>query len=248
MSKNIDGSMTVVEHLAELRLRLVVSVLTLLAAAVFSFTRAGQIRHLLTSPAGGLELIYLSPPEALTANLRLAVVAGVVLASPLIMYQVMAFLFPAFYDREKPFVLAVLIGAGLLFGSGVFFAYRVAFPFMIKFFLQFASTGLEPRFTISEYISFVFSFHLGFGLCFLLPLLAWILGRGGVLSSAFLRRSRKFALLVILVMAAIITPPDLISQTVMVGPLLFLYELGIFMVILGERKRRKEWREAGLHA
>jgi sec-independent protein translocase protein TatC len=239
MSKTSDGSMTVLEHLSELRLRLILSAVVLLAAAVFSFTRIGWVRSFLTAPLEGLQLIYLSPPEALTANLRLALVAGAVLAAPLLLYQFMAFLFPAFERREKLLAVVTLFGACVLFCSGVFFAYRIAFPFTIKFFLQFASATLDPQFTISEYLSFVISFHLAFGVVFQLPLVTWALGRMGLLSAQFLRRHRKTALLIMLVLAAVITPPDIISQLVMLGPLFFLYELGILMVVISERKRAK---------
>ncbi len=246
MSKDKDGTMTVLDHLSELRIRLMISAAALLAAAVFCFTRVSWIRSFLTAPLEGLQLIYLSPPEALTANLRLSIIAGAVLASPLILYQIMGFLFPAFSRREKGIALGILTGICFLFCSGVLFAYRIVFPFTISFFLQFASASLEPQFTISEYISFIVSFHLAFGLVFQLPLLTWALGRAGIISSKFLRRNRKFALLVMLLVAAVITPPDLVSQVVMVGPLLVLYEVGIIMVLISEKGRRKQLAEAGL--
>ncbi|HOL17841.1 MAG TPA: twin-arginine translocase subunit TatC [Bacillota bacterium] len=243
MSKSKDGTMTVLEHLAELRMRLIISAGGLLAAAIFCFTRISWIRRFLTAPLKGLPLIYLSPPEALTANLRLSFLAGAIIASPLILHQVMAFLFPAFTRREKKFVLIILAGICFLFCCGIFFAYTVVFPFTINFFLQFASERLDPQFTISEYISFVTSFHLAFGLTFQLPLLTWALGRIGLLSSRFLRRNRKYALLIILVVAAVITPPDVISQLVMAGPMFLLYEVGIIMVLASEKRRKKEMVE-----
>lgn len=240
MGKNRDGTMTVLEHLAELRVRLMVAAGAFLAVAIICFTRIDLIRTFLTRPLGDLQLIYLTPPEALTANLRLAFIAGAILASPILIYEAAAFFFPAFTRREKLFLLWIIFGICFLFIGGIVFAYTVVFPFTIGFFLQFASVELEPEFTISEYISFVFSFHLAFGLVFQLPLLTWALGRLGLLSAQFLKRSRKYALLVMLVLAAVITPPDIISQVVMVGPLLFLYEVGILMVVLSERKRVKE--------
>jgi sec-independent protein translocase protein TatC len=246
MSKDKDGTMTVLDHLSELRIRLMISAGALLAAAVFCFTQITSIRRFLTAPLDGLRLIYLSPPEALTANLRLSFIAGAVLASPLILYQIMAFLFPAFSRREKGIALSILAGICFLFCSGVMFAYRVVFPFTIGFFLQFASASLEPQFTISEYISFIVSFHIAFGVVFQLPLLTWVLGRVGLISSKFLRKNRKFALLVMLVVAAVITPPDVVSQVVMVGPLLLLYELGIIMVRISEKRRIKELLKAGI--
>lgn len=243
MSKNKDGTMPVLEHLAELRLRLLISAGALLVAAVVSFNYVELIRGLLTSPLEGLQLIYLSPPEAFMANLRLALISGLVLSSPVIIYEIMAFIFPGLLKEEKIFFVAVLFGIVILFGAGVAFAYIIVFPFTIRFFLQFASVELEPRFTVTEYISFLFSFHLGFGVVFQLPLLTWALGKIGLISSGFLKRNRKVALLVMLIVSAVITPPDIISQVVMIFPLALLYEIGIIMVLISERKRDKALAE-----
>lgn len=243
MSKNKDGTMPVLEHLAELRLRLLISAGALLVAAFVSFNYVELIRGLLTSPLEGLQLIYLSPPEAFMANLRLALISGLVLSSPIIIYELMAFIFPGLLKEEKVFFVAVLFGIVILFAAGVAFAYIIVFPFTIRFFLQFASVELEPKFTVTEYISFLFSFHLGFGLVFQLPLLTWALGKIGLISSGFLKRNRKVALLVMLVLSAVITPPDIISQVVMVFPLALLYEIGIIMVLISERKRSKALAE-----
>jgi len=235
--------MPVLEHLAELRLRLLISAGALLVAAFVSFNYVELIRGLLTSPLEGLQLIYLSPPEAFMANLRLALISGLVLSSPIIIYELMAFIFPGLLKEEKVFFVAVLFGIVILFAAGVAFAYIIVFPFTIRFFLQFASVELEPKFTVTEYISFLFSFHLGFGLVFQLPLLTWALGKIGLISSGFLKRNRKVALLVMLVLSAVITPPDIISQVVMVFPLALLYEIGIIMVLISERKRSKALAE-----
>jgi sec-independent protein translocase protein TatC len=243
VSKNKDGTMPVLEHLAELRMRLLISAGALLVAAVISFSYVELIRGLLTSPLEGLQLIYLSPPEAFMANLRLALISGLVLSSPVIIYELMAFVFPGLLKEEKIFFVAVLFGIVVLFAAGVAFAYIIVFPFTIRFFLQFASVELEPRFTVTEYISFLFSFHLGFGVVFQLPLFTWALGKVGLISSGFLKRNRKVALLVMLVLSAVITPPDIISQVVMVFPLALLYEIGIIMVLISERKRNKALAE-----
>lgn len=239
MNKDQDGTMSVLEHLAELRRRLLISGAAFLGAAFFCFTRVEAIRSIITRPAGEMTFIFLTPPEALTANLRLSFTAGAALASPVFLYQGIAFLFPALYRREKIFFCAVFSGAILLFVTGAYFAYRVTLPFALQFFLSFSSAELEPYFTISEYISFTFSLMLAFGLVFQLPLVSFALGKIGLLSSAFLRRHRKIALLAIMVLAAVITPPDVVSQLIMTGPLLLLYELGIGLVILAERGRRK---------
>ncbi len=232
--------MTVLEHLSELRRRLLVSGVVFLMAAAFCFARIGTIRAAITRPLGPMPFVFFSPPEALTANLRLSFIAGAALAFPVLLCQGLAFLFPALYRREKLFFLAVLSGVLLLFSAGAYFAYRVVLPFALQFFLKFSSTGLEPYFNISDYISFAVFLMLVCGLAFQLPLVTWALGRAGFLSSSFLRRHRKIALLGILFLAAVMTPPDVVSQLIMAGPLLFLYELGIALVCLAEYQRRKK--------
>lgn len=239
MSKSKDGTMPIVEHLAELRLRLFISAGVLLVAALICFANIELIRSILTHPLEGIKLIYLSPPEAFMANLKLALISGLIVALPVIVYELSAFIFPGLTREEKIFYVSVLFGITLLFGSGVVFAYYIVFPFTLGFFLQFAATQLEPRFTISEFISFILSFHLAFGAVFQLPLFTWALGKMGVLTTVFLRRYRKVALLIMLILAAIITPPDIISQAIMVLPLLFLYEVGIIMVWISEKKEKK---------
>ncbi len=239
MVNNKDGTMSVLEHLSELRLRLVISAGALLVASGICFTYIEHIRAILTLPLEGLQLIYLSPPEAFMANLKLAIFSGLVVSLPVILHQVLAYIFPGLTRNEKKFFVVVLLGIVVLFSAGIVFAYQVVFPFTLRFFLQFADARLDPQFTITEYIQFVISFHLAFGAVFQLPLLTWALGKMGLLTTQFLRRHRKIALLIMLVVSAVITPPDIISQVVMILPLAFLYELGIIMVLISERKRLK---------
>jgi len=166
-----------------------------------------------------------------------------VVSLPVILHQLSAYIFPGLTRPEKKFYLAVLFGIIMLFAAGVIFAYQIVFPFTIRFFLQFADARLDPQFTVTEYISFVISFHLAFGAVFQLPLFTWALGKMGLLSTGFLKRHRKIAILVMLILSAIITPPDIISQVVMIFPLVLLYEMGIVMVLISERRRLKAQEE-----
>lgn len=229
--------MPILEHISELRLRLVISAGALLVAVGISFANVELFRGILTRPLGDMPLIYLSPPEAFTANLKLSLFTGLVLALPVLLYELSAYIFPGLTSGEKKFYLAVLAGIIVLFSAGVIFAFHVVFPYTLSFFLQFADAQLEPHLTISDYLAFVLSFHIAFGAVFQLPLLTWALGKIGLLSTSFLRRHRKIAILIMLIIASIITPPDIISQAIMILPLLFLYELGIFMVMISERKQ-----------
>lgn len=239
MDNNKNRKMTALEHLVELRWRLAIAAVFFITATVISFSQVDKIRSVLTLPLNDAQLIYLTPPEAFIANIRVSVISGAILASPIFIYQVLAYLFPAFKRSERYFAIALVFGICCFFILGILFAYHIVFPIVIRFFLQFATDELSAFFTISEYLSFVISFHMAFGLVFQLPLMTWALGRLGLLSTQFMRRNRKYALLIMLIMSAIITPPDIISQAVMVGPLLLLYEIGLFMVLLSEKRKSK---------
>ncbi len=232
--------MTVLQHLAELRCRLIAAGAAFLAASIICFAAAAPIRRFLTQPAGGVTLVYFSPPEAFTAQLKLALLAGAALASPLILYELFAFIYPALTPFEKKTCLRALMGVALLFSGGVVFAYLVAFPLVLRFLLDYAGSGVSPKLAIGEYISYFFSFHLFFGAIFQLPLVAWALGRLDLIRARVLQRGSKYALLVILILTAILTPPDPITQLLLALPLLLLYELCVFMAAIGYRGRIKE--------
>ncbi len=185
-----------------------------------------------------MDLIYLQPAEALMADLQLAFVTAVLITLPLILYQLVALIMAVRgLSRKSVFLLTVFMY--VLFALGTSFSYFVVFPFALNFFLSFSTADLIPRFSISNYLSFATRFLFSFGLVFQLPLVFWFLGRAGLVGTAFLRRNRKYALLIILIFSAILTPPDVFSQVLMVCPLLLLYEIGIILVHISERKRRK---------
>lgn len=136
--------------------------------------------------------------------------------------------------------MKALLGMALLFCGGVAFAYLVSFPLVLHFLLDHAGGGTAAKLAVSDYISFFFSFHIFFGVIFLLPLAAWALGRLGLLSPLSLRRRRKWAVLIILALAAVLTPPDPVTQIALALPLLLLYELCILTAALGYRRRSRE--------
>jgi len=231
-----DDTMSIMEHLSELRKRLISIIIVVMLATVVCFIYAGQILEILSQ---GVTLIYIRPAEALLAHFRLAFTVGILASTPIIFYHVVAFMVPALSGKEKRVLLAAVFLMFLLFGIGVAFAWFIVFPYAMDFFGSFASERLLPWYTISEYVSFTTGFMLGFGLVFQLPLLFWVLGALGIVSAKFLRKNRKYALVVVLILSALITPPDVVSQILMVLPMLALYELGILLVVLSEAGRRK---------
>lgn len=227
--------------LEELRKRLIIVTVLVFFGGVACFFYIEEIRRILVMPGEGLEMqmVFLTPQEALLANLRLSFVAGALITLPVLLYQLVALVtFLARRGRKGAFLLAFAMY--ILFALGLSFAYFVVFPFALNFFLSFASADLMPRFSISQYLSFATSFLFAFGLVFQLPLVFWFLGVIGVVNTAFLRRNRKFALLVIVVFSAVLTPPDVFSQVLMSIPLLVLYEFGIMLVSLTQRKKARQ--------
>jgi len=231
----------------ELRKRLIIITVTVFVFAIISFTFSEQVRHILLVPgemayAGleteglNLQLIFLTPSEALLANVRLAFITSATITLPFILYQLLA-LAMSVAGRAKKTALILTMVMYILFAMGLSFSYFVVLPFALNFFIGFSGADLVPNFSIARYISFTTSFIFSFGLVFQLPVVFWFLGSIGLVNTTFLRRNRKFALLIIVIFAAILTPPDIFSQVLMAIPLMLLYELGIFMVYLASRKK-----------
>lgn len=245
MAKNKEDEMSLFGHLDELRKRFIIIAAVILVGAIVSFTFIDTVLDILTAPAGKMDLIYTTPAEAFMAQIRLAFTTGAVMTLPITFYQILAFIIPALRRVERRTVVPLIIFMNLLFFLGMAFSYYIVFPFALRFFMGFETETLQPLFTISRYISFVVTFLISFGAVFQIPVIFWFLGRIGLVSSQFLKKKRKFAVLIMAVLSAVITPPDIFSQLLMVAPLLVLYEIGIFLVRLTERqRRRKEEREA----
>ena len=236
--------MTIIDHLNELRKRLMIVLVVLVLASIASFTYAKEILDILTM---GRTLIFIRPSEAFMAHIRVAVLTGSTISMPVIFYQVLAFLVPAFSKREKRIIIGSVFLMFLLFVAGIAFAWYAVFPIAMQFFASFSSEQLLPWYNVSDYLSFTTGLLLAFGLVFQLPIMFWALGALHIVSARFLRASRKYALVIIVIVSAVITPPDVVSQVLMAIPMLILYELGIVLVALTERGRRKRKEaDAGL--
>ncbi len=234
-----QAEMSFFEHLDELRKRLIYIAIAILVATVGCYPFIEQILGFLTRPASDLQLIYTTPAEAFMSQIRLSFIAGVILVMPFLIYQLLAFILPGLHRSEKKFLFLMLFSMTFLFVLGLSFGYFVVFPYALFFFLGFAKEGLTALFSINSYISFAFSFLIAFGFAFQAPLIFWFLGYLGLVSSAFLRMNAKYALLILAIISAIITPPDVFSQIMMLIPLYLLYQAGILLVRLTERKRAK---------
>ncbi len=233
------------DHLDELRKKLIYIAIVVIFGTAVAFVFIQDILYFITLPAKDMDLIYTTPAEAFMSQIRLSFITSIFATLPFTLYQILLFILPALRDTEKKALIPLVIFMILLFAGGVGFSYFVVFPYALHFFLGFETEGLSPLFTISAYISFAVTFMLAFGLVFQIPLISWFLGRLGLVSSGFLRKNRKYAILIIAIMASLITPPDIFSQILMVGPLILLYELGVNLVRYTERQRKKAERAEG---
>lgn len=241
--------MSVVGHLQEFKNRAVVVILIFLAASIVCFAFIQKVVNLMLAAGPGFEFVYLAPSELLTSYVKLALIMGLVIASPVLLYEIWAFIAPALSDREKKAGFFALLGGFGFFAVGVFFAYMVAIPFMINFFVQFnTSEIITSSISFENYMNFMIGMLMTFGLVFEMPILALLLSTIGILKPEYMIKARKYAILLIFVIAAIITPPDVVSQIMIGIPMVLLYEISIIVsrVVVKRKEARLAAEEAGL--
>ena len=250
-----SGEMPFLDHLEELRWRLIWSLAAVIVGVVAAFVllQRFDIFLFLEKPIlpylGGNKLKYTHPADPFSVLISASFTIGIVVALPVILYQVWAFLAPALYKHEKKVVLPVIFGAILLFIGGVALSFYIVLPMTIGWLMSIAAStdALEPMITYRDYFSFAVNMSLAFGLCFELPIVILMLATLGIVTPEFLRKFRRHALVLCVVGGAFLSPGDLISTTVMLaGPLYLLYELSVILTSLVYRKKRK--REAQLAA
>lgn len=221
-----------VEHLEELRRRLFVILGVILLATGVSYFFSDQIYRLLTLPLAARQekLYFMQPYEAFLVKLTLALFSGVVLSSPAILLQLWCFVAPGLYEKEKRVVISIVGATLICFLVGVSFALFFVAPFALEFFLGFQTSSLKPLLSVKEYVSFLTSFLLAFGVAFIFPVFLIGLVKLGVLSAQTIAKQRRIAIVLILILAAILTPStDVISQVLLAIPLVFLFEISVFI-------------------
>jgi sec-independent protein translocase protein TatC len=228
-SEGFEGArLTIMEHLEELRSRLVIAGLTLLVMTIVSFVFTGRLLEVLLVPSGGIQPIFVKPTEMFVTYFKVAIVAGLALSMPVIVYQLIRFAVPGLKPNEKRWLFFVVPGASALFILGVSFGYMVLLPFALRYLLTFGGDIATPFISIGEYISFVTTLLIWMGISFELPMVVVFLSKLGVVTPKQLRGYWKYALVGSFAVAAIITPtPDPFNQTLVAVPLYLLYEIGV---------------------
>ncbi|HQN18239.1 MAG TPA: twin-arginine translocase subunit TatC [Syntrophobacteraceae bacterium] len=240
------------QHLEELRKRLLICVLALGIGFLLCYAFADKIFQILCRPwldalpkDQVIKLISTAPHEAFFTYIKVAFIAGFMLAVPIILYELWCFIAPGLYENEKRAMLPVVFFSSFFFLGGASFGYFFVFPYGFQFFTSFATDYITPMITTREFLTFTTRMLIGFGVVFELPIFAFFLARLGLITAPFMRRMRKAAIIVIFIIAAAITPgPDIFSQLMMAGPLVILYEASVWIVhVFGKKEIMEETDE-----
>jgi sec-independent protein translocase protein TatC len=231
-------AMPFLEHLEELRKRILRSLISVIVCSAVALYFSDTIMHWFLAPLNGVKLYVTEVTGSFMAYFKVGLLTGILMSLPIVFWQVWGFVAPGLYIKERRKVVPFVLIATILFLGGASFCYFLVLPFALKFMIGFSGDLLSPIITVSSYISFSGMLLLAFGVCFELPVIAYILGRLGVITSKMLSKGRRIAVVVILLVAGVLTPtPDIFTQLLLAVPLYILYETSIVVVrVTGKRK------------
>lgn len=243
-TQNLEGSMSLVEHLGELRFRLTRSAYGIFIGMCVCWGFSEKLFDMVRKPIepylpnGGL--VFTAPIDKFMAHIKLAFVAGMFLSAPIWLYQLWKFISPALYKNERKTALSFVFFGTLQFALGLCFSYFIVLPMAFKFLMNFGGSVDKPMITIDHYLGFFTQTAIVFGLAFEMPVIISFLGMVGLVSQKFLKEKRRYAVVAIAGVSAIVAPPDALSMILLLVPLWFLYEVSIIVVGLFEKKRIQE--------
>ncbi len=246
LTRNYRGEMPFLDHLEELRWRILWSLLAIVVASVVGYilVLSFGVLDILISPfyevmEDETKLVFLSPTEPFFLLLRIGILAGLILASPIIVYQIWSFLSPALERHEKRAIVPALYLGVVLFAAGVLMSYYLALPVSLRFLLFFGTDYFDPMLRAGDYFGFVTKLLMAFGVLFELPVVIMILSALGLVTPAFLRAKRRHAIVIITILASLLSPGDVVTVTaLMMIPMVFLYEFSIVLSVVITRRRR----------
>lgn len=233
-----DKELSFLDHLEELRWVIIYSIIAVMICAIGCYFISSKIIDILTKPVG--ELVFLGPTEAFVTRLKISGVSGLVVASPFIFYQIWRFISPGLFKTERRYVLWGVLSSTIFFLTGIAFAHFVVLPVGLRFLLGFATETLQPMISIDRYTTFIVQIFLAFGIIFQLPVACFFLTKIGVLEPEALKRNRRVAIVIVMVVSAVLTPPDVFTQLLMAIPLLALFEISIWLSVIAARPGRSQ--------
>jgi len=246
----IDDRMPLTAHLEELRRKLIISGITWLVAFLACYTYAEKLFDLIAGPVRqalpkGTSLVFITATEPFFTYLKIGALAGLLVSLPVIFWQIWSFVAPGLYQNEKRYVIPFVLVSSLCFAGGAFFGFSFVFPMAFKVLIEFGtgSGELNAMLSMGSYLALSSKLLLAFGLVFELPVVIFFLARMGIVDYKMLARNRKFALLAAFVVGAVLTPPDVFSQTALALPFIALYEVGIIVARLFGKRRSAEEEE-----
>ncbi|MBW2451367.1 MAG: twin-arginine translocase subunit TatC [Deltaproteobacteria bacterium] len=243
-----ESRMPLTGHLEELRKRLIISGASWLVAFLACYAYAEKLFNLIAIPVrqalpDGSKLVFIHATEPFFTYLKIAALAGLLLSLPVIFWQIWAFVAPGLYKNEKRYVVPFVLASCVCFGVGAVFGYQFVFPMGFRVLIEFGITGgeVDAMLSMGSYLSLSSKLLLAFGLVFELPIVIFFLARMGIVDHLLLRRNRKFAVLLAFLIGAILTPPDVFSQTALAMPFIVLYEVGIWVArFFGKRSEQQD--------
>jgi sec-independent protein translocase protein TatC len=234
--------MSFLDHLEELRRRILKSLVAVVFFAIGAYFISDWLVNVVSVPLQDVGVYFKAPAEAFLVRLKISIFAGAIVAVPVLFYQAWMFVGPGLYKSEAKVVIPIVFSSTIFFLIGGGFCFFYVIPLAMKFLLGFATERMQPMIMIGDYISFAGMLVLAFGLVFELPVASFILGRMGIIDHKLLAKGRRYAIVGMVILGAVLTPPDIISQLMLAGPLYLLYEISIIVVRITAKKAGDRWK------